>query len=175
MPTSHTKLDQMIKDTESTFSLLDESQKIVSLLSEDPTIILRLDTTNQDELSAHFARYLCIIVSGLVERGTKQLVGDYIQTHTQTAPQVRRFTQDQLSNLWGINLDKFTKLVKALDSGWWETLNTTQRRELDSLNSLSSLRNKIAHGEDVTTTVGDIQQYFRDVSKLMIALSNLLV
>jgi hypothetical protein len=153
VPTSHTKLDQMIKDTRSTFSLLDESQGIVSLLSEDPTITLRLDATNQDELSAHFARYLCIIVSGFVERGTKQLVGDYIQMHTQTAPQVHRFVQAQLADLWGINLNKFTKLVKALDSDWWTTLNMTRRQELESLNGLSALRNKIAHGEDVTTTV----------------------
>ena len=175
MPSNHTKLDQATNDTRSTFSLLTASHEIVSLPREDQTATLELDVMRQDELSAHFACYLCIIVFGFVERSTKQLVGDYIQTHTQKAPQVYRFVQNQLNGLWGINYEKFKTLITTLDPEWWTELKIKKDRELQSLAGLSALRNKLAHGEDITTTVGQIDQYFEDVSNLMIALSELLV
>lgn len=154
MPEGRTKLDRGIARTEKIFLLIDPK--------------------TPEELLSHYARYLCIVVAGFAEASTKDLISEHIHDHTKTAPQTHRLVVSYLADLWGLNYEKFKKLVTTMDPAWWTLLYDTKHQELGSLGSLSTLRNKIAHGDDVGTTFLEMRQYFANISDLMITFSDLL-
>lgn len=62
-------------------------------------------------------------------------------------------------------------LVGEFSSDWSETIKVGLKNELGtSLDSIVSIRNQIAHGEDVTLALHDMQKYFdhaQEVVKLV--------
>jgi hypothetical protein len=64
--------------------------------------------------------------------------------------------------------------VVAFDTQWWEELLGTQTDALEAFDSVVALRNAIAHGEERDVTLGRVRDYFRDISRVLLALGELL-
>ncbi|WP_411721095.1 HEPN domain-containing protein [Mycetocola sp.] len=124
------------------------------------------------ELLAHYAKYLCVLVAGFAEQSVKELVSEYARV--QSSERVHRYVAGQLKLVWGLDTVKLQRIVEAMDPTWWAELKAARPEELESLASVASVRNLIAHGQDTGITIGTITNYFEDVNKLVRHLSTLL-
>jgi hypothetical protein len=147
------EVDRRYRKLSAEFSLIDEQELSMRLESQ-------------------YARYLCVQVSGFAEQSVKALVSEYARI--QSSGHIHRYVEGQLNLVWGMNVDKFQKIVQALNPTWWEAISNDHNQELDSLASVVSTRNQIAHGGDPGITFATISNYFQDVNNLMHYFSSLL-
>jgi hypothetical protein len=130
----------------------------------------RLDTTftrapasSADiEVQADFAKYLCVLVSGFLENAVIALVLEVAQK--RSAPEIALFVERQLEYWTNPNCDKIITLLGDFSPTWRkhaEDYLVDERRA--AVNSLVALRHKIAHGESVGTSLGQIKAYYATV------------
>jgi hypothetical protein len=124
------------------------------------------------ESNAHFARYLCILVSGYAEQSIKALIAEYVEV--RSAPTVRRHVNYQMRTLRNIDTDKLKQLVDSFDPEWWTYISASCSEELDALTSVASTRNSVSHGGDSGITLNTIEGYFNDISRLLAQLARYL-
>jgi hypothetical protein len=134
----------------------------------------RLDTTftrapasSADiEVQADFAKYLCVLVSGFLENAVIALVLEVAQK--RSAPEIALFVERQLEYWTNPNCDKIITLFGDFSPTWRkhaEDYLVDERRA--AVNSLVALRHKIAHGESVGTSLGQIKAYYATVLDLV--------
>src|SRR4051794_37603923 len=70
------------------------------------------------ELTAHYSRYLCVLVSGYAEQSVKELVAHYCRK--RSSEQVQRYVGSQLKKVRNIDLEKLKQLVQLFDTEWWK-------------------------------------------------------
>lgn len=130
----------------------------VKLLSEDP------------ELQSHWARYLCILVSGYIEVSVRAIYADYART--KAVPNIANFIENHLKGFQNPNMDKILELSRRFNPEWSEFLQAATEGELkDSVDSVVAVRNQIAHGKSVGITYARISRYYSDVEKVMALIS----
>lgn len=120
------------------------------------------------ELTSHYARYLCVLLSGFAEQSVKELVTHYCRTSAN--PKIQRYVGQQLKRLRNIDHEKLKQLVEAFDVQWWSELAARYPDELSAFDSVATLRNNISHGGDAGVTMATLKQYFGQVSTVVDAL-----
>lgn len=135
----------------------------------------RLDATfqrvarlpNDDlEVRSDFARYLCVLVSGFVEKAVTVLASSYCRDRSQ--PPVAKYAGTQLGRLQNVNSERLAQVVGAFEGTWRDELIVFLGDDRkDALDSVLSLRNHIAHGESVGLTYARIQEYYRRVKDIV--------
>jgi hypothetical protein len=123
------------------------------------------------ELLAHYARYLCVLVSGFAEQSVKELASHYCKR--RASDPVHRYVRGQLSLLRNIDLEKLRKLIQAFSPEWWQQIETDLGDELQAFVSVASTRNNVSHGGDSGITISVVGQYFEQVSRVLSRLSEL--
>jgi hypothetical protein len=123
------------------------------------------------ELASHFARYLCVLLSGFAEQSAKELVTHYCRTSSN--PKIQRYVGQQLKRLRNIDHEKLKQLVESFDLQWWAALTDKYPDELSAFDSVATLRNNISHGGDAGITLATVKQYFEQVSVVLDALCDL--
>lgn len=133
----------------------------------------RLDSTfgrapvaGDPEVLADFARYLCVLVSGYLESVIVALVVDYAAR--RSAPEIAAFVDAQLKNWTNPKVNKILALAQSINPAWkvdLEAFIVDEKKE--SIDSLIAIRHKIAHGESVGTTLGQIKQHYQNVQKVV--------
>lgn len=124
------------------------------------------------ELSSHYARYLCVLVSGYIEQSVKELVLQYVRLRSEQ--RVARLVGRQINRVRNIDQGSLKTLIDNLDASWWPAIEASHPDELAAFDSVVAVRNSISHGGDAGITVATIQQYFRQVSAVLKELSDLL-
>lgn len=124
------------------------------------------------ELTAHYARYFCVLVSGHAEQCVKELVRQY--TRNKSTEPIQRYVAAQLKRLRNVNGDDLRQLVQSLDAQWWMDLEAALPDELTAFTSVAAVRNQIAHGEETGITVATVRQYFDHVSAILTYLGGVL-
>lgn len=124
------------------------------------------------EIQAHYARYLSIRVAGYAEQSLKDLVSAYARHHG-SAP-LHSYVESKVNRIWGIDRAKLEEVINGLDKTWWSDLLVKMPQELDSLNSVGKIRNNVSHGGDQGVTLDTVTQYRDDVIKLVRYLCELL-
>ncbi|HZL05955.1 MAG TPA: HEPN domain-containing protein [Coriobacteriia bacterium] len=125
------------------------------------------------ELTAHYARYLSVVVGGFVEQSTKELVTQYARK--RSSPEVQRYVAAQLKRVRNVDAETLRQLLQSFDTSWWEQLYGRRPDELESLTSLVTVRNGVSHGNASSgITMGTVREYFQQVSTLLEDLSDLL-
>ena len=121
----------------------------------------RCPSSSEDlELQADFAKYLCVLVSGFFENAIVALVLHYVEQ--RGAPEIASFVERQLDRWTNPNVEKIATLFAAFDPTWRASLEgylVDERKE--SVNSLVALRHKIAHGESVGTSLAQIKAHYQ--------------
>ena len=118
------------------------------------------------EVLADFARYLCVLVSGFIEVAVSELASEYCTK--RSSPQVARYTARQLQRFQNINSQRLIELVDAFESKWREDLEAfLQGGRKDAIDAVVSLRNRVAHGDQVTITYRAIADYFVAVKEVV--------
>jgi hypothetical protein len=122
----------------------------------------------QPELTSHFARYLCVLVSGFAEQSSKELVTHYCRLRSEA--RIQRYVGKQLKRLRNIDKEKLKQLVESFDPKWWQDLASRFPDELEAFDSVATLRNNISHGGESGVTLNTMKQYFKDVAVVVDAL-----
>ena len=126
---------------------------------------------DEPEILAHWARYLCIQVSGFLEVSIKTIYREYAKK--TSALNIQNYVTKQLSNFQNPTSGKISDLVGSFNQEWKRELNDTIEGEIkDSIDSIVNIRNKVAHGEDLGITLSTIKNYYKNAVKLIIFLEN---
>ena len=114
------------------------------------------------QTQADMSRYLCVLVSGFMERATRHVYGEY--AHARSSPQVARYVERQLEGFMNANASKLCQVTGAFDGQWGKALDdylAGQRK--DALDSIIANRHQIAHGRDVGLTYIRMKSYYDEV------------
>lgn len=140
----------------------------------------RLDATfaragqvgSNTELQADFARFLCILVSGYMEKAVTALVLEHARR--QSAPSIQRFVEYRMTSFTNVNAQRLQQLMGSFDLDWERNLEQFLIDEKKAaIDSIRSLRNAIAHGEHVGITYTRISDYYKEVQKIIERVANL--
>ena len=125
------------------------------------------------EFQSDFAKYLCVLVSGFFENAITALILDYVER--RSSPEVTLYVERQLKYWTNPNTEKIVSLLSSFDSTWaaQATRHLVDARK-ESLNSLVSLRHKIAHGESVGTSLYQVKEYYKTVREVVQFLEDLI-
>jgi hypothetical protein len=133
----------------------------------------KIDDAGLDsELTAHYSRYLCVLVSGYAEQSVKELVAQYCRTKSNE--QIQRHVGRQMRRVRNIDYEKLKDLVESFSPEWWAKLTLKRTDELDAFGSVAAVRNEISHGGDAGMTMATVKQYFGQISTVLDDLCDLL-
>lgn len=143
-------------------------QRIESLFSKVD------EATGDDlELASHWACYLCVLISGLLEASIRILYGDLASS--RASPEVASYVKKQLEQFRNPSFEKIFQLTQSFSPEWAQRLKSGVGQEVEfAVNSIVTNRHNIAHGRSVTLTVVQLKQYYQSVVKLIDAIAELL-
>jgi hypothetical protein len=118
------------------------------------------------ELQAHFARYLCVLVSGFLEISIRRILAEYSRTHSD--PNVAKYVSARLENFRNPKSENIYQLTGGFSTSWEAALRTATLGELkDAVDSIVANRHRIAHGESVGLSMVVLKDYYRRVVKFV--------
>jgi hypothetical protein len=124
------------------------------------------DLPKDSEIQSHWARYLCIRVSGFLEVSIRSIYSQYAKD--KSAPFVANYIEKQLSTFQNPSMDKILKVAKSFNSVWADELEQHVDIETkDAIGSIVAIRNKVAHGENVGITYTKMLAYYQNAVKLV--------
>jgi hypothetical protein len=106
------------------------------------------------------------LVSGFLENALIALVLDVAQR--RSAPEIALFVERQLDWWTNPNCDKIVQLLGDFNDDWRNAAAgylTDERKA--AVNSLVSLRHRIAHGESVGTSLVQVRSYYAVVLQVV--------
>lgn len=130
----------------------------------------RASKIDDDEAKAHWARYLCVLVSGYLEVSMRSILGGHIRE--KASPRVQRFALSRLAEFQNPKCELICQALTAFDPSWLTAFQGELQDEWkEAVDSVVNNRNQIAHGVDVGITLGTIRRYY-DSAKKVVALAS---
>jgi hypothetical protein len=118
------------------------------------------------QVKADFARYLCILLSGFLEQAIVALATEH--SRVRSARTVLSYASSQLDRFQNPKTERILTLVGQFDLDWRHRSEAFIIDDLkDAVDSVRSLRNQIAHGENVGVTYAQVDQYRQRVEKVV--------
>ena len=142
-----------------------KNQEVARQVQRLRSLVKKVQEASDDDfdLQAHWARYLCILASGLVENGLKEIYSEFIKN--KAAKPVADYAISYLSKLQNPKAEKVMELVGSFRQEWRAELETylADDGRKDAIDSIINNRNQIAHGKDVGVTVVRVSRYFEKI------------
>ena len=123
------------------------------------------------ELTSHYARYLCVLVSGYAEQSVKELVRQHARQ--QSSPRIQRYVSRQVDWVSNVDSERLKQLIEGFDVRWWSDLAAKRPDEIEAFDSVATVRNGVSHGSDAGITMATIKQYFDQISEVLDELCDL--
>lgn len=127
----------------------------------------RSESASHDaELLSDHAKYLCVLVSGFIEKSLTEIALEHARR--ASGPSVQRFVEKNTTRFTNANAEKVLQLLGSFDPDWRinaERILVDQYK--DAFDSVVSLRHQIAHGESVGVTYSRIKNYFEAISEVI--------
>jgi hypothetical protein len=138
----------------------------------DTTLGRAPSATADIEVQADFAKYFVILILGFLENCIVALLLDVAQR--RSAPEIAFYVERQLDYWTNPNTERIIQLLGDFSPDWREAAlaHLVDERKA-ALNSLLSLRHKIAHGESVGTSLAQAKAYYTTVLDVVTFLSDL--
>lgn len=122
-------------------------------------------------LQSHWARYLCVLVSGFLETSVRIIYREYAKD--KAIPQVANFVEGKLQDFQNPKMEKILQLTGLFDKDWENDLRCKTEGELkDAVDSIANNRNKIAHGDSVGISYSQIKGYYERAIKVIELIEN---
>lgn len=136
------------------------------------TLLLQINQIQDDEIKAHMSKYFCIRVSGFLENVIKILIANYLEGTSPKA--ISTYVQNTMKSVTNLSEDKLKKLLKKFDDDWeYNFCQKITEQQIESLNSIISNRNSIAHGQQDNISYKLIGQYYNDVKQVVLILKEI--
>ncbi|MCC5945101.1 MAG: hypothetical protein JJT94_09200 [Bernardetiaceae bacterium] len=131
------------------------------------------DKISDEELQAHFAKYLCVKTSGLFENYMKAQVGDYVDV--SSARPTANFVKNKTKSFTNINYQKLASFLNAFDNSWGRKFEEMLTPELkSSLNAVIANRNNIAHGIPDSISLGSMKIHYENMKKIITIIDSII-
>lgn len=118
------------------------------------------------ELQSHWARYLCILVSGLIEVSVRSIYSDYATR--SASPSVARYVANTLRDFQNPSMQKILDIAGAFSEEWQEELERSTAGELaDAISSVVANRHNLAHGRPVGISYTRMKDYYQRIIKVI--------
>jgi hypothetical protein len=125
-----------------------------------------LPSHDDAERQAHWARYLCVCVSGYLEVAIQELLGRYTERCASKA--ITSYVWSQLKFFQNPNIERTIQLVACFDPVWGQSLREFAQEERgDAVTSIVSNRNAIAHGGDVGITLARLRTWYEKSNEVL--------
>lgn len=122
------------------------------------------DASDEDfYLQSHWARYLCILVSGFIENALKEIYSDFI--HGNSSKPVAGYAIANLMKLNNPNAGRFLEISAAFKPDWRDQLEAfiSEDGRKEAIDSIMANRHQIAHGGDVGITLVKVSDYLKKI------------
>jgi len=122
--------------------------------------------SNDPELMAHWARYLCVLSSGYIEQAIRLILSDFARK--QSASEVASFVSNQLEAFQNPKMGKVLNLVGAFDKNWRASLERDTTGELkDAVDSIVANRHNLVHGRNVGISFVQMADYYKRAKRVV--------
>jgi hypothetical protein len=124
------------------------------------------------ELSADLARYLCVLVSGFLERAAVEILLEYTRLHSD--PSVHKYVGSELNRFTNAKTQKLLDIFGRFDTNWHKdlTIHLVDERKA-AVDSVVAIRHSIAHGTSVGVTMATAKRYYERVKEVVDHLADL--
>ena len=126
------------------------------------------------KLRADFARYLCVLVSGYIEKAVVAFVLEHARQ--RGGPTLQRFVELRTKRFTNAKASRVQELLGSFDPNWRQELEDflVEERKV-AVDSIVSLRNVIAHGGSVGLTYSRIREYYEHAQRVVDRVGDLCV
>lgn len=122
--------------------------------------------THDPYLTAHWARYLCVLVSGFVENSLRELLRKYATAKSHK--DVACFVGKRLNRFSNAKMGAILSLMDEFGSDHKKHIESIALDvEKDAINSVVANRHQIAHGRDVQIGMATLQNYYKEILKVI--------
>ena len=130
-----------------------------SAFSENPTAL------------ADYARYLCILVSGFIERAVDDIFHEYVGERSH--PSIHRYAQRNIRSR-NVNTERLFQILAQFDPDWATQLQSNlSPAQIAAINSIHGNRNRIAHGEDSDLTFHQVRSDYEMIKEVIALLDEI--
>lgn len=130
------------------------------------------DVGSNIEVQSDFAKYLCVLVSGFLEKAVAQLALEHAKR--TGAPSLQRFVERNTRRFTNANAQRLKNLLGSFDPIWRRRLENLLIDEYkDAVDSIVDLRNTIAHGGSVGVTYQRVSDYYIVIKKVVDEIADL--
>jgi hypothetical protein len=120
----------------------------------------------EEEVLSHWAKYLCILTSGLIENGMRLIFGEYVRLHASR--QVTNYVVKELEHATNFNAEKIRQLIGAFSEDWRQAFDIVLTdAHKDALDSIIANRHNIAHGRPVGISLVTMREYYQRVCEVL--------
>jgi len=122
-------------------------------ISEDP------------EVQAHWARYLCVLVCGFLEIAVRTTYGEYARNKDHR--NVSNYVTRKLNLFRSPKMGNIVELTKLFSKEWADDLERATEGQLkDAVDSIVAVRHEIAHGKDTGISYVQLREYYQSAVKV---------
>jgi hypothetical protein len=132
----------------------------------------RLATVADQETQSDFARYLCVLVSGFLEKAVAELLLEH--SRRSAGPTLQRFVEANTRKFTNANSERLKQMLGSFSHDWREKMETILVDESkDAIDSIIGLRHSIAHGGSAAVTYSRVSDYYKRIKLVVEEIANL--
>ena len=147
--------------------------KVQSYIQKLDNLFVLAEKIDDDEVKGHFAKYLCVKTSGLLEVFFKAQISDIVDGKTPKV--VANYVNYQFKSFSSIDTRKIIKVFSLFSQSWVDEFNTKMNEEHTSaLNSIISNRNNIAHGQNDSISLKNAKEYYEKMKEILVILERIM-
>ena len=129
--------------------------------------ILENQIKHDVQLSAHWTRYLCILVSGYLEVSIRTIYREYTRSKS-SSPNIVNYVEKNLRMFRNPKMGKILELCSFFDKEWRKSMESDIDDKIKtSIDSIVNIRNEIAHGKDTGIYPSTLKEYYSDSRKFI--------
>ena len=122
---------------------------------------------HDEEMRAHWAKYLCILTAGFVENSMRLTFSAFAETNA--SPTVHRYVESRLERIQNPKTEAIAQLLGSFDSAWRKSFEVfaVDNNRKDAIDSIMANRNQIAHGRYSGITIARVDQYLMRIVEVV--------
>jgi hypothetical protein len=118
------------------------------------------------EMQSHWSRYLCVLVSGLLENAFRIMLSYYAKKKSD--PNISNFVSYRIKGLTNLNNQKIESLLSTFNDDWRVRYELSiNDKEKAAIDSIVANRHSIAHGRSVGISYTTINNYYKSIKKAL--------
>jgi len=125
------------------------------------------------ELIAEFTKYLCVLISGHLEKSIYIILLTYIDQRTNQ--QVTKFINNKLKKFTNASIGKIEDLLESFNNDWKSELQLYPEyfEMKGNINSLVKDRHAVAHGQTLSLGISKLSNYYKYTKKIIIEIERI--